>query len=196
MTPRRLVLALPMGLLACADRDPVIAIPDRPVGVVGLPLRLNLAEIVLPPEPSPPTGLGALTSMAPAAAVRLMAQQRLGALGASGRAVFSVTQASLAGPDQLVACLLGCRLEIEDAAGVSQGFAEAQAQASITLPAGVRPETRRRAAEAMLRQALERLNVEFEYQLRRTLRAWLVAEGTAAPPVPRGGVEREELAPR
>jgi hypothetical protein len=198
MTSRRLVLALPLGLplglLACAGRDPEIPLPNRPIGVVGLPLRLNVAEIVLPPPAPPPTDLGARTSLAPAAAVRLMAERRLGALGPSGRAVFSITQASLPGQDRLVACLLGCRLDILNGEGASQGYMEAQSQASISLPSGVRPETRQRAAEAMLRQALDKLNVEFEFQLRRTLRSWLVeTAGGATPPVPRGGVQREDL---
>ena len=57
--------------------------------------------------------------------------------------------------------------------------------------------SRPRAAEALLRNAMDDLNVEFEFQLRRVLRDWLVqvapgADGTLPAPPP-AGVTREEL---
>jgi hypothetical protein len=75
------------------------------------------------------------------------------------------------------------------------GYVDAAARANMTLPSGVSEATRRRAGEAMLRQALDKLNVELEFQVRRSLRDWLVqatpAGGVALPSAP--VVQREEL---
>jgi hypothetical protein len=86
------------------------------------------------------------------------------------------------------------RLEIASAEGQRVGFVEAQARRQRTLPGGSSEAARRRAAEETVRQAMEELNVEFEFQIRRALRDWLV-EGAAAPPplgAP-GGIQREDL---
>ena len=54
------------------------------------------------------------------------------------------------------------------------------------------PASRRIAAESLLRQAMFDLNTEFEFQIRRALRPYLVeGPGRAAPP--EGGVRREAL---
>lgn len=193
---RRLLLALPLAAAACGSRDPEIPLATGPLGFRHLlPLRLNVAQIELPevlPIPGP-GDLGAETSVPPAQALRQMAEERLFAFGGSGVARFSILQARLAREAGGLSCVLACRVEAVTAEG-ARHFAEASAQARITLPDRVQPETRRRAAEAVLRQALERLNVEFEFQVRRNLRPLLVegSQGGAAAP-PAGGVEREDL---
>ncbi|MBD0274441.1 MAG: hypothetical protein ICV73_21215, partial [Acetobacteraceae bacterium] len=128
--------------------------------------------------PAPPGDIGALLSPPPAEAVRGMARDRLSAVGGSGRAVFLVTAASLVRErgGALLRCALGCRLEItgkDDEDG--PGFAEA----AVTHEVSGRDAARPRAADLLLRRAMEDLNVEFEFQLRRNLRRWLAA---AAPP--------------
>ena len=90
-------------------------------------------------------------------------------------------------------CLLGCRLEILSPHGSRLGFVEAQSRRAVTGPDAARP----RAAEALLRSAMDDLNVEFEFQLRRALRDWLV-KGTPGPDgtlpaAPPGGVTVKEL---
>ncbi len=201
MLNRRLALLLPLLLPACASRDPEIAVPGGPIGFrFLLPLRLNVAEVVVQPaEPAPAPGdFGASLAVPPARAMRQMAEERLFAMGSAGQAVFGLTQALLLRDNTGVLCALGCRLDIVGAEGGRQGFIEAAARANITLPSSVAPATRQRAGEAMLRQALDRLNVEFEFQVKRNLRAWLVesAPGAGGVPAPaRGGVEREVLPP-
>jgi hypothetical protein len=199
MLPRRSALLLPLIALGCAQEDPVIPVPTGPISFRHLlPLRLNVAEVVVS-EADPPIGpgdFGAELATPPAAAVRRMAQDRFFAVGRSGQAVFSVTQAALLRNSGGVTCVLGCRVDITSAEGARMGFIEASARASMTLPDDVTPFTRQRAGEAVLRQALDRLNVEVEFQAKRNLRAWLVqsAPGAAglAAPAP-GAVEREEL---
>ncbi len=201
MLPRRSALLLPFTLLACASRDPEIAVPGGPIGFRHLlPLRLNVAEVMVPEQDPPPApgDFGASLVLPPGAAMRQMAQDRLFAVGSTGRAVFSVTQALLIRDNTGVLCALGCRLDIAGAEGGRIGFIEAAARANITLPGSVAPATRQRAGEAMLRQALQRLNVEFEFQAKRNLRPWLVetTPGASGLPAPGpSGVEREALPP-
>jgi len=201
MPSRRLALLLPFLLPACAGRDPEIAVPGTPIGFrFLLPLRLNVAEVVVPDATPPmaPGDFGASLAVPPARAMRQMAEERLFAVGTTGQAVFGVTQALLLRDNSGVVCALACRLDIVAAEGGRQGFIEASARANITLPSSVAPATRQRAGEAMLRQALDRLNVEFEFQVKRNLRAWLVesAPGAAGMPAPApSAVEREALPP-
>jgi hypothetical protein len=86
---------------------------------------------------------------------------------------------------------LGCRLDIVGKGGEDgPAFVEAAAQRGVSGADAARP----RAADLLLRRAMEDLNVEFEFQLRRNLRRWLatVAPAGAAMPPPVG---REELPP-
>ena len=70
---------------------------------------------------------------------------------------------------------------------------EAEARRSVSGPEASRP----RAPDALLRRAMDDLNVEFEFQLRRNLRDWISAmvpgpDGGMAAPGP-AGVAREDL---
>lgn len=200
-------LGLPLLVAACASSPPEL--PPLPPLVEGYrhltPLRLNVLDIeVLPPLP------GVVQVMEPApmrpdVELRRMAEHRLVPIGTEGRARFVITNARfirqrLAGgglfsgePGERLTVELAVRVEIlagPEAARVA--FVEAQAQRTQTVADGASPATRRRAAEDVVRQAMEAMNVEFEFQMRRTLRAWL-AEGltpSAPAPVP---VEREDL---
>lgn len=197
MPRRRHVLLLPLLAAACtAAEEP--AAPLMPVGYSFLtPLPLNVASLdILEGDPPPlPGDAGAGISPRPAEAVRIMARDRLSAVGTQGRAVFSVTRAGITrGPGETLHCVVACRLEILSPAGARLGFVEAEARASASGT-----EARRAAAaDRLLRSAMDRLNVEFEFQLRRNLRDWLVSvppgtTGGGVPAPPRGGVIREDL---
>jgi hypothetical protein len=95
-------------------------------------------------------------------------------------------------PGERFACELACRIEVMSAEGGRLGFAEAEARRSQSVAEGASATLRSRAAEAVVRQAMETLNVEFEFQIRRALRAWLVDGNQPLTPAP---VEREELSP-
>ena len=199
MPKRRAMLLLPLLLPlfnACGGRQEPVPIPPRPLGFRHLiPLPLNLASIEIVEEPLLPVpgDIGGRLSPAPAEAVRVMARDRLLAVGTTGQANFSVTRAQmLAGRESLI-CNLGCRLEIISALGSRLGFVEAESRRVVNGPDATRP----RAPEALLRQAMDDLNVEFEFQIRRNLRDWMSAvvpgpEGGMAAPGP-AGVVREDL---
>jgi hypothetical protein len=191
---RRSVLLFSLAA-SCARPEP----PAAPLGPMSwthlTPLPLDVATLeVSPASPPPPPGdIGARLAPSPAEAVRSMARDRLSALGASGQAVFLVTAASLVRERGALRCALGCRLEITGKGeGVDDGpgFIEAAAQRSVSGAEAARS----RAADLLLRQAMDDLNVEFEFQLRRNLRRWLVPTAPAgaalAPPV-----GRDELPP-
>lgn len=196
------LLALPVGLSGCATPAPVVEGP--PIGYRHLtPLRLDVATLTID-EATPnagPNDLGRDLQPGAAEAVRTMGRDRLFAFGTENTARFVVVRAQIlreAGParqglfapdpGERLDCRLTCRLEIRNPAGLRLGFAEASAARTRTVESD--PAARRAAAETLLRQAMFDLNTEFEFQLRRALRAYLLEGERAAPPLP---VQREEL---
>jgi hypothetical protein len=139
--------------------------------------------------------------------MRRMGQERLVPVGTAGRARFLVTRARfsrerlapaggltslVAGePGERFSCEMACRIEVMSAEGGRLGFAEAEARRSQTVAEGASATARNRAAEEVVRLAMDSLNVEFEFQIRRALRAWLVEGNQPLTPAP---VEREDLA--
>lgn len=200
---RRALLLAPAGLAACGAPAPVLEGP--PIGYAFLtPLNLDVAEIVLD-ERTPnagPTDIGRELSPSAAEAVRIMGRDRLRAVGRENRARFLVVRAEIlrarlpqrgflgGDPGERLECRLAARVEIEGPNQQRLGFAEAQSTRSRTIEGTAAG--RRIAAESLLRQTMFDLNTEFEFQLRRALRPYLVEAG----PAPAGGpVQREELRP-
>jgi hypothetical protein len=212
-TRRSLLTAslLPLGLAACGGTPEPAALPPLVTGYRHLtPLRLNVQDIEVA-EPAP--GVVQLSSPPPAlrpdVEMRRMADERLVPVGTEGQGRFIISQARftrerLSGggglgslfagePGERLTCNLVCRLEILSPEGRRVAFVEAEARRSRTLPDGATPGARARAAEDVVRDAMEQLNVEFEFQVRRTLRGWLQeAVTTPAAPAPEA-VEREDL---
>jgi hypothetical protein len=215
--PRRAALLLPWGLVpwglvpwglvACTGSGPP-PVEGPPISYAHLTaLRLDVASIDFE-DRNPlvgPNDFGRELRPTPAEAVLTMGRDRLSAGGSQHKARFSVTQASItrarqtggggvfsADPGEQIAVRLACRLEILDENGRRLGFCEAETTRSRQAESN--PAARLRAAESLLRQAMFDLNTEFEFQLRRALRAYL-QEGstTIAPPAQ---VEREALPPR
>lgn len=207
---RTLLLALPLAAAACAGGEPE-ALPPLVTGYRHLtPIRLNVARVeVLPPGPAT-TRVDEPAPVRPEQEMARMAQERLVAMGSENTARFMVQAAEfrrerLAGQGGLVGMFAGdpgerltvrmqARLEILAGDGRRAGFVEAEARRQRTLPDGASAAERRRAAEEVVRQAMDDLNVEFEFQVRRNLRAFLEVPGAAAPlPVGEGGIQREDL---
>ncbi len=192
--PRRAALGALLATAACGGgggEEP----PPMPAGPPSyshlLPLRLLVGRIEFQPATDPAaTRVMPPAPLNPADVVRIMAQDRLSAAGGPGVARFRVQIASLtrepssgggvfADATERLSCTLRCRLELRGEDGASTGFAEAEVRRAAVRPAGNAAE-RARAAEEIVRAAGADLNVEFEYQLRRNLRAAL------APPTPSG----------
>jgi hypothetical protein len=209
---RRLLLALPLGAIACAGRDePPAALPPLVSGYGHLtPIRLNVASLALI-EPAP----GAVrvdepAPLNPAREMRRMAEERLVAMGNEGEARFLIRAAEFrrerlappggltglfAGePGERLTCRLMARLELRADQGQRNAFVEAEARRTRSLPEGTSAAARRRAAEEVVRQGMDDLNVELEFQVRRSLRDWLSEAAVPAPAaIGPGGIQREEL---
>lgn len=196
MPKRRVLLLLPVFAAACAGKPEPVPIPPGPLSFRHLtPLLLNLASIEIAEEVPPPLpgDIGDRGSPTPAEAIRIMARDRLVTVGTTGQANFSITRAQLIAGRESLTCSLGCRLEILSPLGSRLGFVEAESRRSVNGPEASRP----RAPDALLRKAMDDLNVEFEFQLRRNLRDWISAtvpgpDGGMAAPGP-AGVAREDL---
>ncbi|MCS6854199.1 MAG: hypothetical protein NZ523_05535 [Elioraea sp.] len=180
-----------------------------------LPIRLDVAEVEIieawtPPRAPPHVDHSA--PIEPRVAVRRMLEDRVQAWGRQGRARAVILEASLieqrlpreAGVAALFTTqqserytlTLSVRLEVEGAPGGS-----GSAQATVTRTRTVAEGTSRAAREAVWHEMLvsamddpQGLNVEFEFQVRRALRAMLAAEGAVRAPAG-GGIERQDLAP-
>ena len=206
---RTLLLALPFFAAACASGDPE-ALPPLVTGYRHLtPIRLNVAEIEVPSPDPASIRVDEAAPIRPEQEMLRMAQERLSAAGTENQARFLVQtadflraplagQGGLAGlftgdPGERLSVRLQARLEIVSAEGRRVGFVEADVRRQRSLPDGSTAAERRRAAEEIVRQAMDDLNVEFEFQVRRNLRPWLAEAGGAPVPIGPGGIEREEL---
>lgn len=181
--PRRAALAALFATAACGGRE---SPPPRPAGPPSYgyltPLRLAVGRIeVVPPVDPAITRAMPPAPLLPATVVETMARDRLSAGGGPGVARFTTLAATLTregaaaggvftGATERLTCILRCRLEVIGDDGVRMGFTEAQVRRTATRPAGSAAE-RASAAEEIVRAAGDDLNVEFEYQLRRNLRA-------------------------
>jgi uncharacterized protein (DUF2336 family) len=83
--------------------------------------------------------------------------------------------------------VLAVHLDVVTTESVRAGFAEAQVTRTASVPGDLR-----QALYDLTRQMLDDMNVEFEFQVRRSLRDWLQDTTTAPPPAP---VEQQELPP-
>ncbi|GGG46602.1 hypothetical protein GCM10010964_37460 [Caldovatus sediminis] len=182
----------------CAEDGsaPAVAFGPPPGYAHLTPLRLNVADIEIGPPPSGPAGaVMGPAPIIPAEAMATMARDRLVPAGSSGVARFTIQEASLVrndlpggmfarGGERLV-CALRCRLDLFAGEGGGTGFVEAQARRVLTAPGPTSPERRSAAADRVVRAAMDAMNVELEYQIRRNLRGWLLASpppGVAPPP--------------
>jgi hypothetical protein len=206
---RILLLALPLAAAACASGEPE-ALAPLVTGYRHLtPIRLNVAEVeVLTPGPTT-IRVDEPAPLRPDREMVRMAQERLVAMGTTGQARFVVQaaefrreqlsgQGGVAGlfsgaPGERLTVRMQARLEILAADGRRVGFVEAEARRQRTLPDGASTAERRRAAEEVVRQSMDELNVEFEFQVRRNLREWLDEGGSASTPIGPGGIEREDF---
>lgn len=150
-------------------------------------LRLNVFSIDVD-EPVAPAGiLDAEAPVRPAVALRWMARDRLVPGGNSGRAVFVVDEATITQGAGALNGIMAVHLDVLTTEGTRAGFAEARVSRRRTVARG---EDIRTALYDLVREMMDDMNVEFEFQVRRGLRDWLQDATTAPAPAPVG---REEL---
>jgi hypothetical protein len=185
-------LAVPLLLAGCGGEPPPPAEIYTPLQYSFLPkLRLNVGSIVVEDHAQPlgPQDIAASSPAVPAEALEQMARDRLFAAGFAGTATFVVDQASiLRGPDGVLTGTLAAHLAITVPGGGPGGYAAAQVQRQH-VP-GSDPENFQNNLYDLTKQMMDAMNVEFEFQLRKSLSSWLV---TGAPiPAP---VQAQPLAP-
>jgi hypothetical protein len=146
------------------------------------PLRLNVAAIQIEqrfvPSGAPPD-VSQLDPMPPVQALRNMATDRLQALGPTGQAVFVILQALLIRKNDTITGNFAVELNIYTAPSVRTGYANAGVTGSYTGDVDDLPGK----LYDMTKSLMDRMNVEFEYQVRRSLGGWLLVGGAPQAPV-------------
>jgi hypothetical protein len=177
---RRFVLLLPPVLVACGgDEEPVY----DPLRYNYLPpIQLNVASIDVQ-QRFIPAGVDPDVSgqdpVPPIEALKAMANDRLQAFGTSNKAVFAIMDASLMRTRDGVTGSFAVSLMILDAAGTQLGFAEARVESRHTG----RIRNLRPVLYDMTKAMMSDMNIEFEYQIRKNLKAWLTSDTAAPTPV-------------
>lgn len=178
-------LCMPLALSGCGDDEPVTQQNFAPLDYGFLAkLRLNVGSIDVQDHSSPlgATDVAALSPSPPADALTRMARDRLFAAGTSGSAVFVIDQASIVrGPGGALDGQLAVHLDMLTEGGRHAGFAEAR-DARQHVP-GSDGEDQRAALYAISKQMMDDMNVELEFQVRRSLKEWLETAGSVPAPV-------------
>jgi hypothetical protein len=202
ITRRRMALVLPLLAAACSGGDATPQLQPPPSYSYLTPLRLNVLDIeVVEPGPTANFRVDPPAPLSPAAQATRMGRDRLVPVGTTGRARFVVDSATLtrevasgggvfSQKTERLSCAIRVRIEILGADGRRVGFTEAESRRSATV-IDEGPASRERAADQIVRQAVDDLNVEFEFQIRRNLRDWIMSGEPGA--VPAASVQQESL---
>ncbi len=193
--PPALPLILPLALAACATETVVVQTSFEPLNFDYLAkLRMSVGSIDIDDGWRPGPGsrdVGYLSPVVPVVALRQMAEQRLLPGGTTGRGVFVIDQASLVAAQGNFTGIFAVHLDVLDEAGNRAGYAEARVARSATAHDET-PARMRAGLYQLTRQLMGDMNVELEFQVRRSLKGYLQATSTA--PVP-GRVETQDLPP-
>jgi len=182
---RQAVLAPLLGmclLAACSDDEPPPRTNFPPLTFSYLPvLRLSVANIsvedhagIIANDFSP------RSPVLPTDALTLMANQRLQPSGDSGSAVFVIDQASIVRTDTGLFGNFAVRLNVLGADQQPVGYAAARVTRTYTGDI----DDMRGTLYDMTKQMMDDMNVEFEYQVRRTLGDWVQLTSTPSTVAP------------
>ena len=156
-------------------------------------LKLNVGRVEIDDSWAPRGAARRVEHLAPVTpreALRRMAEDRIVASGNTGRAVFVIEDASIIRGPRNYEASLAVRLDMADDAGNRLG----QASARVVQVRPVRDDSQRAVRDdlyAFVRELMNEMNVEFEYQMRRAMRDALQTTSISAPEP--GPVEAESL---
>lgn len=186
--PRRaaltLCIAAPMLLLGCAEPAPPQSFPPLSFGYLPK-LKLDVANIDVDNSWTPgPVANGEHVENqapeAPVAALRRMVQDRLVPGGSSGQATVTIDDASLTRVTDRFEATFAVHMDIHNADGTRSGYAEAKVARTRTISDYSTPAVRR-ALYDLVKATMDDMNVEFEYQIRHSLKDWLQTTTPSAP---------------
>jgi hypothetical protein len=177
---RRFVLLLPIALAACGEEEQTAFEPLRYNYLP--PIQLNVTSIevqqrFIPAGVSP--DVSGLDPAPPIDTLKAMANDRLQAFGTANKAVFAILDASMVRENDVVTGSFAVSLTILDDSGAQLGFAEARVQSRHTG----RIDDIRSVLYDMTKAMMSDMNVEFEYQVRKNLKAWLTSDTASPAPV-------------
>lgn len=194
---RLLALSMLLPLAACGGGDLPPQSYQRPSYDYLTKLRLNVASVDIDdslPPPADPRDISLRAPTPPVEALRQMAQDRLVAQGSSGRAVFVIDESSILAVRDRLEGRMTVHLDVTTSDGSRSGYAEARVSRSRTFE-NDGPNALRASLDALVTQMMTDMNVEFEFQVRRSLRAYLTTTTPVAPPP--APIQSEDLsAPR
>jgi hypothetical protein len=178
---RRTSLLLPFLLAGCGGGSrPRVYAPLHYDYLV--PLRLNVSTLQVEqryvPSGAPPD-VSQYDPVPPVRALRTMAEDRLQALGSADLAVFVIQDASLTRRGDTLSGNFSVQLDIYNTPTNRAGYAQASVSSTYT---GDLDDLPGRLYD-MTKDMMDRMNVEFEYQVRRSLSSWLLPAGAAQGPV-------------
>lgn len=173
-----MALLLPIILAGCGDDELPREFPPLRYDYLTR-LQLSVASISYSDLP-PPTSLDQISPVPLAPALQRMAQDRLMAAGSSGRAIVTIRDARIVRVGDGLDGVAGMRLDVIGSDDKPTGFAEARVARRVTRIG----RDLRGALYDMTKQMLDDMNVEFEFQIRRTLRDYLQTTTTAPTPAP------------
>jgi hypothetical protein len=187
--------ALAVPLAGCGSGDtPYVSY--APPSYDYLPkLRLNVATLDIDDSwaPRPESrDLGMISPTHPVAALRQMAQDRLLANGNSGHGLFVIDDASLVQFRDRYEGRLTVHLDVSTADNSRTGYAEARVMRTRTIENDA-PNATRAELNELVTQMMADMNVELEFQVRRSLRSYL-QQGVPRAPLP-APVQQEALPP-
>jgi hypothetical protein len=179
---RCVVLLIAVLPAACGSDEPPVSAEMQTLDFSYLtPLPLNVANVVIQSEYVPsgmPPDVSQFDPIPPVQALRLMAEQRLKAAGGTGEAVFVINDASMVRNGNAINGVMSVTLSIYPSGPVRAGVA----QATITQQAVGGGDLPRVLAD-LTRRMMDQMNVEFEFQVRRSLRDFLLSASANPSPV-------------
>ncbi len=185
-------LFLPVLLTACGGPPPPVRFAPLSWDYLQ-PLKLNVATVDVDTSWVSRAGSrekGFLAPTPPVDALRRMAEDRLIPGGASGRAVFVIDDASIVQLRESYQGNFAVHLDVLGPDGTRRGFATARVARTHVInddsPNAVRSEL-----YDMVKQMMSDMNVEFQYQVQKSLRDDLQTTAPAAPGA--APVEQQDL---
>jgi hypothetical protein len=191
-----LTVLLTLGLAGCGDDDAAPPASFAPLNYSYLTkLSLNVGSIDIQDQSAPigPDDVSAQSPVTPAQALRQIGHDRLFAAGLAGAAMFVIDQASIVrGAQGGLYGQMAVHLDVTAAGGRRAGTAEARVSRSHTP--GSESENVQTVLYDMTKQMADAMNVELEYQMKRSLGDVMVSSAvvpaavTAVPLSPGGAL--------